>query len=921
MFCDKCGAGLKGDEYNCPICGKQLKEGAPQEPNPNNNVFAMPTTTKAELETNAALEAEKHNAKVNKMKGFLSKHKKLIIAVIAIIVLAIAGYVIFDHVYDYTKISWKDTEDSNISFTGPRKISLSVDAHGKNNSKIDDIKYEVTGGEIIASEGQNVEWQLPSETGNYVITAIAPSGKKITKNIKVYILNDTKEPLFDVREVEESKDEDDDDNDGLTNKQEKEYNTNPKSADTDKDGLIDKYEIETSKTDPNKYDSDEDGISDGDEVLIELDPLKADSKGDGIKDGDRSLTYTKKNDKTGVEIEITGKGNIVSTTVDVLENSTFADMEGVLNKVYNFYTKGNLTNAKVTIPYTVEELTAKGLTEDDLTLYYFNEDTKKLEAVETEVDKNNKVLIVNLSHFSKYVVGNKSLVLDDYSSDILFVIDNSVSMYTTEQMVEAGYNSSTGAVGNDKNFERIKLTKNMIDKFTGNYRFSIAEFAGNYKSIISFTKEREEVKNKADSLKSNWTVSLTGTNIIDALKSGTQVFSPTDKNGHYLILMTDGKNTSGNLSSNKNSIISLAKQHNVKICVIGLGKDLDNDVLSSIAKETGCDYYSVSEASALEKVYENVGAQINYNLVDTDGDGKTDGTIVVDSGFITQRDGFAFENFRTNESEGGNCYGMAVFAALRYQKELPLKRDDKFFKRTRLVEQQAYSWNLTGTYFADYSKNLHDYEFKDEMVDMYFNRKRPDDYRNGVKNGVYKLSSKYYDLFTERGFEVRTYDYVTDDFNAYEDPVININYEGLKTYDNTSYQMVRSLHWFWASQNYAEKSEFHYDPDDTYNILVEKLKAKNPVVLGTGTHAINAIRLIQDNENPNEFKIEIYDSNCPDEARYIHMTRTETHWYDFNYTRWTNDYYYTFTYDKDYDGVEKELELSVYSEYGFDKEI
>ncbi|MCR4581189.1 MAG: VWA domain-containing protein [Bacilli bacterium] len=911
MFCDKCGAGLKGDEYNCPICGKQLKEGAPAEPNPNNNIFAMPTTTKAELETNAAIEAEKHNAKVNKMKGFLSKHKKPIIAVIAIIVLAIAGYIIFDHVYDYTKINWNNTEDSNISFTGPRKISLSVDARGKKNSKIDDIKFEVTGGEIVAVEGSNVEWQLPSENGEYTITAIAPSGKRISKNIKVFVLDNKVEILNGV-DQEDLKDEDDDDKDGLTNKEEKEKGTNPLKADSDNDGLIDKYEIETSKTDPLKYDTDEDGISDGDELVLELDPLKSDSKGDGVKDSERTLTYKKKNEKTGVEIEITGKGNVASTTVDILSNNTFANMDGILNKVYNFYTKGNLTNAKVTIPYTVEELTAAGLTEDDLTLYYFNEETKQLETVETEVDKTNKVLIVNLSHFSKYVIGKKSLTLNDYSSDILFVIDNSVSMYTTKQMEEAGYNSSTGAVGNDKDFERIKLTKNMIDKFTGNYRFAIAEFAGNYKSVISFTKEREEVKNKADSLKSNWTVSLTGTNIIDALKSGTQVFSPTDTNGHYLILMTDGKNTSGNLSSNKSTIISLAKQHNVKICVIGLGKDLDNDVLSDIAKETGCNYYSVSEASALEKVYENVGAQINYNLVDTDGDGKTDGTIIADSGFIPKRDGFSFANFSSVQSMDGNCYGMAFFADLYYQKKLPMSKSaTSFAKLGVLQKREVKGYNLNGTYFSGQSKNLYDFKFKDDLMNVYFFKETPDDYRDRVENGVWKLKNKYYDGYIERGFVIQERGMKGDGFDKFERAFVDVDSEKLKNTDNEGYQLLQAIYYLFSMQNQLHNTSFTADPDKAYKELVENLSNKVPAPSNIGGHEINSIKLIQDNKDANKFVIEVYDNNFPGETRYVYVTRSETHWYNFNWTQWTNDYVYEFKYDKNGDGELENINYSV----------
>ena len=921
MFCDKCGGRLDGTETKCPVCGVELTPKAQEEtteqvvnePAKEEKVdlFAMPTTTKEEIEKQEEVKEKKDNEFLKKLKAFFVKFKKPIIIVGAIILVVVIGLIIFNNVYDFTKINWNsDDEDANISFTGPRKISLSVDARDKEDYRINDITFEVTGGEILNTDGPKVEWQLPSENGEYTITAIAPSGKKIAKTIKVFVLDDKNEILYGVYE-EEPKDDDDTDSDGLTNKEEQEKGTNPNKADSDNDGLIDKYEIETSKTDPLKYDTDGDGISDGDELVLELDPLKEDSKGDGVKDGDRTLTYTKTNKNNKVELEITGKGNIASTTVDILENDTFASMDGVLNKVYNFYTKGKLDSATVKIPYSVDELTAKGLTEDDLTLYYFNEDSKKLEIVETEVDKTNKVLIVKLNHFSKYVVGNKNLVLDDYSSDILFVIDNSISMYTTAQMDAAGY-TSTGAVGNDKDFERIKLTKNMIDKFTGNYRFALGEFAGSYKTLVTFTTERDKVKDKADSLNTHWEVNTSGTNIVDALKQGTQTFSPTDKNGHYLILMTDGKDTTSSLSSNKSKIIELAKQHNVKICVIGLGKDLDIDVLSNIAKETGCDYYSVSEASALEKVYENVGAAINYNLVDTDGDGKTDGTIIADSGFIPKRDGFSFANFSSVQSMDGNCYGMAFFADLYYQKKLPMSRSATSFAKLGFLQNiDVKGYNLNGTYFSSQSKNLYDYRFKDDFMNIYFFKESPDDYRDRIENGVWKLKNKYYDGYVERGFVIQERGKKGDGFDKFERAFVDVDSDKLKSADSEGYQLLQAIYYLFSMQNQMHETTFNSSPDKAYQELVENLNNKVPAPSNIGGHEINSIKLIQDNNDANKFIIEVYDNNFPGETRYVYVTRSETHWYKFDWTQWTNDYVYEFKYDKNGDGELEDIDYGV----------
>lgn len=79
---------------------------------------------------------------------------------------------------------------------------------------------------------------------------------------------------------------DDFDNDGLTNAQEKALKTNPRKADTDKDGLSDGVEVNDTHTNPKKKDSDRDHLTDSQEIVLQTDPLNDDTDNDGIEDGD-----------------------------------------------------------------------------------------------------------------------------------------------------------------------------------------------------------------------------------------------------------------------------------------------------------------------------------------------------------------------------------------------------------------------------------------------------------------------------------------------------------------------------------------------------------------------------------------------------------------------------------------------------------
>ena len=84
----------------------------------------------------------------------------------------------------------------------------------------------------------------------------------------------------------------DPDADGLTNRDEKMRRTNPRLADTDRDGIKDGAEVSTFHTNPLAIDSDSDGLSDLDEIKkYKSDPNQADTDQDGLTDGDEVSTY------------------------------------------------------------------------------------------------------------------------------------------------------------------------------------------------------------------------------------------------------------------------------------------------------------------------------------------------------------------------------------------------------------------------------------------------------------------------------------------------------------------------------------------------------------------------------------------------------------------------------------------------------
>lgn len=916
MFCTNCGHRLEKCEDFCSECGTRIVANNGQD---SENVINQGTLKEQLAKNNPFISLyKKIKELLSKVKNFGVNHKKPCLIVTGASVAIMIGFVLFYTFYDFTKLYW-DTEngDASITHTQSTTLNLYVLAYDKEKQPITEIKFSSNDGEVL-SDKNSVKWKLPKEAGSYTITAEAPSGKKISKTIKVVDLKNSDEKpnsLAGIIEIPVDDETADNDQDGITNLEEQKLETDVNSADSDQDGLSDYYEINVSKTDPLKKDTDGDGIHDGDELDLGLDPLKTDSKGDGILDGQRSLNYKIENTKLGVSVIINGKGNIASSTIDVFENSTFQDMDGLTDKVYNFYTDGTIESAVVNIHYDIEDIEAKGLSEDALTLYYFNEETKELEALPTTVDKEKKQIIVTLKHFSKYVIGDRNVVLTNKTSEIMFVIDNSVSMYNMDQMIAAGFDASTGAVGNDVSFKRLTLTNKLVDMFTGNYRFGVAEFSGNYVNLQTFSDEHDSVKNSVNSMKSHWQSNAKGTNIVSALKNGIKEFKTEDAS-HYLILLTDGKNTEGSLSNSKSAIMSSAKSSNVKVCVIGLGSNIDTEDLNEIAESTGCDYYNASDASALDEIYSLVGADINYNYVDTDGDNLVDGMIEENSGFLVNRDGFSFENFSSNKAIG-HCYGMATFAMLYYKNQLPLtlgaKDNTKFYlDYFKKINMSSNGYDLKNTYFAK-NKKLYDFKITNEGLSILL-EELPSDYRDRVIDDTWMIKEEYYKKMSDIGVTFSIKDYKgEEDFSKYQSALLNIDND---TFNNAVSKdeagMLNAIWRLFILQRGAKNISFSSDPDEAWEGLLTSLADKTPQVLAINdNHAVNAIRLIQDISNANRFKIEVYDNNFPGETKYITVTRSKYNKIQLDYTAWVNEYDYTFTYDSNNDGVEEKTTVKL----------
>lgn len=830
---------------------------------------------------------------------FLSKNNKKIFTILSLVILLSVAGVVGYSIYDFSRIAWNDNSDDGVNFTQPTSLTFGVVSYDKDNNATNKVSWKVSGGTLNIQQGKDVIWELPKKDAEYTITASLENGKKISKKITVFTANYIN-PSTNISEADSDADND---KDGLINSLELTNKTNMNLPDTDSDGITDNCELNITKTDPLKADTDGDTISDGDELDLGLNPLKIDSKDDGVSDGDRTLTYMVENIKLGITVDIVGKGNIASTTIDNISNNSYDDIDGVLSDLYDFYSSGTIEKATIKIKYDKEAVAESGSNEKELSIYYFNEDEKKFEKIPSTVDEENSLIIAEVNHFSKYIIADSSKMVLDPVTDIMFVIDNSGSMFPKSI---GGQDSDE----NDVDFKRVDLTLELIDKLDGNFRFGAGKFTYEYSLLANMIDNKTIVKNAVKNIKTQ-NENFSGTYIGNALSGGLDQFSNTQSSKRrYVVLLTDGVDTTGNLfydSSLIDEAIEEANAKDVKVLVIGLGNNIDRNFLAKIATETGGEYYHASSVGILDEIYKKISQEINYNYIDTDGDDINDGIVLADSGFVTERDGFSFSNFTTNINDGGHCYGMAYFSKLYFQDMLPLRMGDITVKKSlghiagslSVAPEQAVGYDLSEVEHIVSDKPLYDYKLSDLKA---YDIPAKSMYDPEPVDGVLVIKEENRKILEAEGFEIKKVKYDgSSKFEYYEDYSIDLSSENYKNnIDVDQQEIIKAIYRLYVLQVSADndKSSFTTDPDESFVRLFEGLDSGEPLITSIdGNHAINATKLIRDIKDPNLLKIEIYDNNYPGETRYIEMHRSQTSNWQWNWEAWSHDYQYEFEYD------------------------
>ncbi|MBO7425042.1 MAG: cellulose binding domain-containing protein, partial [Clostridiales bacterium] len=208
------------------------------------------------------------------------------------------------------------------------------------------------------------------------------------------------------------------DNDGITNSEEIRLGIEPQMEDSDLDELSDYDEIYVYGSDPASEDSNNDGITDGDAVFLGLDPISEDSDGNGIPDNQEKIYQDISTEISEIEAEL----DVIKEVKVEGDITNRIDTVLTIENVYGKHEYSSDVPAQVGVPINIEcesdfgELTVTfyydetklGQTnEEDLGIYWVDEETGMLIDIDSEVDEEADTISFVTDHLCDWILIDK----------------------------------------------------------------------------------------------------------------------------------------------------------------------------------------------------------------------------------------------------------------------------------------------------------------------------------------------------------------------------------------------------------------------------------------------------------------------------------------------------------------------------------
>lgn len=424
------------------------------------------------------------------------------------------------------------------------------------------------------------------------------------------------------------------DDDNLNNIEEIANRTNCYEQDTDADDLLDGEEVKTYHSDPLKEDTDGDTLTDGDDVALGFDPTLPDTDFNGILDCDEKIRQTltlnvddETNPIESVTVSFKGTGNINKNTsiTDIMGKDVLcSNVVGLVGNPYDINSTSQFDEAELSFKIRKNCLGETAF--DDLAILWYNESEQAFELVDCTLDSANSVVKATLPHFSKYMIVNRSEWAEawatslDYSKydsyDVVYAIDCSGSMEDLDPEPNANGTAS----------KRHMAANVLIGAMEENDRAAVIGFNYTTSQLCDFTSDQSVLKSSLYKLYQEGSTNFNPvlSESISKLKASAE--TSEEKIGKMIILMSDGGMLDELDEPLNEDLLAEAKEADIKIYTIGIGAEVDEEILHKIAEATGGEYYYASTNEEISDLYNplNVAKAREIDMTDFDEDGLPD---------------------------------------------------------------------------------------------------------------------------------------------------------------------------------------------------------------------------------------------------------------------------------------------------------
>lgn len=311
-------------------------------------------------------------------------------------------------------------------------------------------------------------------------------------------------------------------------------------------------------------------------------------------------------------INVEGTINVLeSVTIDTRDWDTLinCNVPGYIGTAYEFNCDGEFESATVTFTLSEEIMSKPDFVP---AIYYYNEEEQYLDKLENQTINGNNIT-AKLEHFSSYIVLN--------SKEFDEIWDNEIIHYSDDELkkpLKIGFavDCSGSMSWNDPAYLRNSVSNLIIDKMDEKDSGFVVLFESYAYLEQSVTTDKSLLKNAINS-----SYNSGGTALCLSVERSIAQFDEADIR-NIIMILSDGYDNEG--GQNISTLVNMANRKKIKIYSIGLGSDVDINLLTQLAEQTGGKFYHATAATDLEGIYKQIGGETVDYKKDSNDDGISD---------------------------------------------------------------------------------------------------------------------------------------------------------------------------------------------------------------------------------------------------------------------------------------------------------